>query len=206
MCERETNKINFLAISGLNASSLSSPVSFSPDLHLGSSMVGFPHPSNQTPPGYLAPHLLGYTASVEKLLLPHVSKASETLLGNSNRLNGTLTPRVSGSGSSENVCSNQQRTTSPTDNNGGNNTSTAETSDNSDSDEPIDVVKSAFKQVKSNSRSHPYGGKDLGVRTCRKSPPVKSVGDSKKLETIVISDSSATPTTTQPQKTVWRPY
>ena len=184
-------------------------------------MATFSHSTNPTPTSYLGPHFLGYSTSMEKLLLPQLPKLNETILSGTN---GNSTARVISSSSSSsspesnnNTTGNQQRIPSPEENaTESNNTSTGEISDNSDNEETIDVVKSAFRQVKSNSRSHPYSssGKDSGIiRTCRKSSPIKSVSENKKKqETVVISDCSTitttttTQTSTQPQKTVWRPY
>lgn len=144
---------------------------------------------------------------MEKFLLPQVSKSAENILGNTMRVNRSSTPPLAGLISSDSPSSNHRRTSSPSENNGESNTSTAEYSNtDSDSDETIDVVKSAFKQVKSNARAHPYAGKDVGVRQCRKSSPIKNVPDTKKQETITASEGPITPNTTQPQKTVWRPY
>lgn len=192
---------------GPGTSPLGPGISFPTDIHLGPSMVGsaFPPPPHGAPPGYLGPHgLLGYSPSMEKLLLPHITKTNEALLTNSGHVNGNLTPPVPSSTTTEPPSTNQ-RVPSPTGSNGRPHTSTADptSSDNSDSDEPIDVVKSAFQQVKSNVRSHPY--KETNVRTLRKTPPIKSVNNEDKKLSPVISESTTTPTS-QPLKSVWRPY
>lgn len=174
-------------------------------------MAAFPHASTPTASSYLGPHFLNYTTSVEKMLLPHV-KVTETILGTSNRLNG-FCPRVSidhlSNEENSSPLEQQGKKENKTETNGASPGPIADaSSDNSEGEEAVDVVKSAFRQVKSNSRSHPYIEKNSGpVRTFRKSSPtLKSVGDSKKPETVVISDGSPTPATTPPQKTVWRPY
>ncbi|KAL0275110.1 UNVERIFIED_CONTAM: hypothetical protein PYX00_003072 [Menopon gallinae] len=169
---------------------------FPADLHLGAGMAfpPPPPPPNASPTAYLAPHgLLGYSPSMEKLLLPQLPKATEALLANG----GPAAPAAA-----------DRRSASPRPR-----TSAADvtSSENSDSDESIDVVKSAFQQVKSNARPHPYSVKEF--RTSRKSPAVKTVSEEKKsptgttvLDETTTSTSTTTTTPTQPQKTVWRPY
>lgn len=76
-------------------------------------------------------------------------------------------------------------------------TAAPNSSDSSDSEEPIDVVRSAFQQVKSS-----VSPTRTQVRTPRKSPPVKSVSDSKSSSPVLPEGT----TNSAPAKTVWRPY